>query len=1104
MKTTLFNTIMFVSKNTIYFFLLQMVGLQLLVANDMKGQMLKDVKLSLHTNAATPVEVFEEIERKTDFTFGYNRSVAKLEKEISVNFDSESLQVILTHVAKEAGLLFKRINDNISVSIDPGKNSKQTSPSQAVEEYDRTLKGKVIDADTGEGLTGATVNIKEFPNIGTLTDINGNFVLAVPDASRTLVISYIGFQVTALEIGDRTDFEVVLQPDITALQEIVVVGYGSQEQQDVTGSMSTVKDEAFNNGVIVSPEQLFQGKLPGVRVVTSSGEPGAGIDIVIRGPGSVRGGNSPLFVVDGVPLSNDATSSSSQNVGFGTSGPQNPLNFLNPDDIESINVLKDASAAAIYGARGSNGVVIITTKSGKSQIGELTYNTHFGVSQISNTLDLLSGSEYAANNEDGVYDPDIDTDWQDEIFRTGWVQSHDIAFGKTVGNASYRASIGYFDQEGIIEGSRLERITARLNASNSYFDDERLKIKLNFTVSRINNDAVPTSDNSGADGELITNALRANPTFPVRENGQFFTFPSGTNPIAFLDIYTDESRTDRILGNIDLSFRIIDNLHYKFNVGIDQSTSERNTTVQRNNLFVSPEGFYGQQNNENGSVLTENLLSYDLEGDRVSATLLAGHAYQRFDVSGTSFSVMDLSTEEIDPVNNPNIGTNVNPPTGFAQVNEIQSFFGRANLSWDNKYLVTTSLRADGSTRFGDNNKYGLFPSFALAWRASEEDFLQSDFITNLKLRTSWGQTGNQEIPNKITQASFESSSRLGAWLGTGDDITNGVTLGRTANPDLKWEVVTQANVGIDFELNGGRIYGTLDWFRKVTEDAILLVPSQAPAPTAFTWSNIDGEIINTGLEFALGGVLVRKSDFSWKADFNGTVLSNEVRDLPVSQIITGSLSGPGLSGAAVNVITNDRSLGSFLLFDHQGFDQDGVNLISDTNEDTQITNDDRIITGDALPSFIYGFNSYLEYKQWDFSVNVVGESGADIYNNTANAFFNVPQFLNGNNVPSEVINSGEEQGNTPAVSTLYLENAGYLRLNNLTLGYSFKPSILGPVAGLRLYFTAQNLFVITDYSGFDPAVNTDKSIDGNTSYGIDYASYPWARTFLLGLNVRF
>lgn len=1103
MKThLLFKLLIKTLLKSFYILLINIIAMQLLISKPINSQTLSDVKISIHLDEVSVEEVFKKIESLTDFNFTYNASIKKQKKVISLKIVDGHLRQVLEQIAANISFNFRRINNTIYVI----PRGKKESIEIAEELPDRTIEGKVIDAETGEILIGATIVVKKYTNIGTVTDSKGNFTLSVPDDARSLVFSYIGYESIEVAIGNTSTLTISMKSDVSSLQNVVVIGYGTQEKSDVTGSITSLKEESFNNGIITSPEQLFQGKLPGVRIVNSSGEPGAGIDVFIRGAGSIRSGNLPLFVIDGVPLTNGPTSAGGIDVGFGGSRAQNPLGFLNPADIASIDVLKDASAAAIYGARGSNGVVLITTKKAGSEEGMLSYDTYFGLSHVANKLDVLSANEYSANNPGGVFAGGADTDWQDEIFTTATSHYHNLAFGKVEGNTSYRMSLSYLDQDGIIENSNLERIGGRLNVTNSFFDDDRLKINTNLFVSQTKNTGVPTSDGSGSGGELIINALRANPTFPVMENGDFFAFPSGSNPVALLDIFSDNTTTTRILGNIEAKFRLVDNLHYQINLGIDRSISERNTTISQTNLFdviSNPRGFYAQRNNENSSTLVENLLSYDINADELNLTLLAGHAYQIFNVSGTSFSVADFSTSQIDPVNNPNIGTLINPPTGFAQENELQSFFGRANLDWDGRYLFTASIRADGSTRFGENNKYGYFPSFAAGWRISEESFWGNEFISSLKLRVSWGQTGNQEVPNKVTKASFASSSGAGAFLGTGNELTNGITLARTANPDLKWEVVTQTDIGVDFEFAGGKFYGTIDWFNKVTSDVILLIPATAPSPTSTIWTNIEGEIVNSGLEIAIGGSLIQSDDFKWNADINGTFLRNEVRGLPLSEIITGSLSGPGLSGATVNIITNGESLGSFLLFDHLGF-EGGLNNIRDTNGDGLITNEDRVIAGDALPDFIFGFNNYFKLSNWDLSFNLVGEFGASLYNNTANAYFNVPQFFNGNNVPREVISSGEIRENSPAVSTFYLEDADFVRLNNLTLGYSFNTNNISWLGKLRLYATTQNLFVITDYSGFDPGVNTSKAVGGNTSYGIDFASYPASRTFLFGLNVTF
>ena len=673
------------------FWVLRIACVPLLLATSIawaSGQSLSTVKVTLKAENITLDQVLEMIEDKTNFDFYYATRQMPLSQRITIVAQKESLRKVLSEIAKQAHVDFRRIEKRIYVQKSEVKQtiapvSIEQEPEETISSNDKQINGIVKDGESGNPLIGATVQVKN-TTIGMITDVNGSFQLSVPDNAKILIVSFVGYVSQEITIGNQTNFDITLEVDNASLEEIVVVGYGTQEKSDVTGSVSGIKEETFNGGIMTSAEQLFQGKLSGVRVVNSSGEPGAGIDVFIRGAGSVRSGNTPLFVVDGVPLNNGSTSAGGQDVGFGSSSPQNPLNFLNPSDIESIDVLKDASAAAIYGARGSNGVIIITTKKAKENRNLLSYDSYFGISNVSNKLDVLSGSEYAAANPNGVFDTSVDTDWQDEIFRTATTHYHNLSLGRVLGKSSYQISLSYLDQQGIIENSGLERIGARLNTSTSFFENDRLQLNFNVFISETDTKGVPTSDGAGSGGELITNALRANPTFPVREtNGDFFAFPSGSNPIALLDVFSDETTTTRLLTNLEATLKLVGNLQYKFNIGLDRSVSERNTTVNQTNLFdviAEPNGFYGQNNNENSNVLIENLLTYDIEASDFNVKLLLGHAYQKFNVSGTAFSVSNFSTSEIDPANNPNIGTNINPPTGFAQENELQSFFFRTNF----------------------------------------------------------------------------------------------------------------------------------------------------------------------------------------------------------------------------------------------------------------------------------------------------------------------------------------------------------------------------------------------------------------------------------------
>ncbi|HBX62036.1 MAG TPA: SusC/RagA family TonB-linked outer membrane protein, partial [Flavobacteriaceae bacterium] len=679
-----------------------------------------------------------------------------------------------------------------------------------IQAADATVKGIVQD-ENGFAVSGAKVIIVETGK-EVITDENGLFSIEA-EVGQTLTVQLEGFTIQKVVI-DSAEMTIHISSETSTLQEVTLVGYGTQKKSDLTGSVSQLKSEQFKEGMNISVDNLIQGKVAGVRVVQTSGEPGAGMNVSIRGVGSIRSGSTPLFVVDGVPLSNENVSSGGPNVGLGSSSAKNPLNFLNTSDIESITVLKDASASAIYGARGSNGVVLITTKQGKKGDALFTYDTYFGVSNVIKKLDLMNADEYR-NAVDPSYDHGGNTDWQDVLFRSATSQNHAFSFSKKTNTGSYYASISHMDQDGIIETSNFRRTTARLNAEESFLDDQRLKVKFNLTASDIRETGLPNGSNAGSDGQLVIHALMANPTRSVFDkNGDYTNFNMNAhyNPMYLLSKYNDHTNTFRVLGNVEATLRILPGLNYKLNYGIDRSTSERNTTMYPNITDRTPRGMYTQSNLESLSTLVEHYLTFDKTFNRHNINLLAGFSYQKFKFSGTYFGLTNIAEQGsgVAPENNPGYsGTAFIPSPGYAQENELQSYFGRVNYNYDSRYLFTASLRADGSTRFGKNNKYGYFPSLAVAWSINKEEFLRGSSVVNeLKLRASWGQTGNQEVQNKLTQASSSLSSSAGYWLYNQNDLINGVMVNRTANPDLKWEVVEQTNFGVDFSLFNSKLYG--------------------------------------------------------------------------------------------------------------------------------------------------------------------------------------------------------------------------------------------------------------------------------------------------------
>ncbi|WP_147677381.1 SusC/RagA family TonB-linked outer membrane protein [Algibacter pacificus] len=970
----------------------------------------------------------------------------------------------------------------------------------------QAITGVVLD-ELGVPLPGATIVLKG-TSTGASTNFDGEFSIQAI-MGQTLQVSFVGYETLDVVITSET-LKITLKPLNAMLDEVLIVGYGEQTKKDLTGAVSQLSSDDFKKGVNVSPDNLIQGKVAGVRVVQTNGEPGAGVNVSIRGVGSIRSGSSPLFVVDGIPLSNENVSAASPNVGLGSSSAKNPLNFLNTSDIASITVLKDASAAAIYGARGSNGVVIITTKKGRTGDATITVDSYLSVASVIKKTNVLSASEYRNAITDASYDHGGNTDWQDELLRNAVTSNNNFSFAKKTESGNYYTSLSFMDQEGIVETSDFKRTTARLNAEESFLDNKRLKVKVNLTASQINESGVPNGANAGSDGQLIIHALMANPTQPVfTEDGDYtnFNLNQNYNPMYLLHIYNDHTKTLRVLGNLETTFRIIDGLDYKFNYGIDRSVSERNSTIYPNATDRTPDGAYVQNNLDSESVLMEHYLTYRFGFDKSKFEILGGFSYQQFDFSGTTFALSGIDEQGtgVAPEYNPGYSGEQSGVSGYAQKNELQSYFGRVNYNFDDKYLLTASLRADGSTRFGENNKYGYFPSFALGWNLDNEDFItQVDDIDQLKLRMSWGQTGNQEVQNKITQASYSQSASGGYYLYNDYNLINGIVVNRTANPDLKWEVVTQLNIGVDFSLWNNKLYGSLDYYNKTTTDAILNIPSEPLSPTTTVWKNIAGKIVNKGFEFSLGTNLVKTDDFSWNLDVNGATLNNEIQDLPVSELYSGSVAGPGLSGVFANIYKSGYEAGSFFMLKHLGFDADGNDIFEDFNEDTVINSDDRQIFEGALPNFTFGLNTNLNYKRWDLSLAFIGQTGGLLVNNT-NLALNINNIVSDRNVLSEFYNDGASFTNQPQLSTLYLEKSDFIRLNNARIGYSVDTEALkiNWLQGLNIYVSGQNIFTITNYSGFDPLINSPRASGGNQSIGIDYTTYPSSRSFLLGATLK-
>ena len=973
-------------------------------------------------------------------------------------------------------------------TVDPIKN----------EAVQQTITGTVTDSD-GVLLPGASVMVQG-TSIGTTTDFDGNFSIDA-NLGDVLEVSYVGFETTTIEVTQETTYSIQLAANTSELDEVLVVGYGTQKKSDLTGAVSSVVAEEFNKGVVNNPGNLLQGKVSGLNVTNTSGEPGAGQDIIIRGVGTLRSGTSPLYVVDGFVLDNSGN-------GLAT----NPLNFINTQDIESTNVLKDASAAAIYGSRAANGVVVITTKKGKAGRTQMNFSASTAISTIANKIDVFSAEEFRTivpQIGGSLSDNGANTDWQDELTRTAITNNINFSMSGGSANTSYFASIGVDDQEGIINKSDLKRYSARANVTQKGWDD-RLKIDLNLTATRTEN----TRPNIGT---MVSNMLSLNPTNPAYTNGEPTVFGTGINPLIIENIYGDFSNNNRMIANIAPSLEFVDHLTYKLNLGVDYSTTDRD--VQYIPYAADPDYAQGSINTSfttNRNTLVENTLTYNnVFGDH-GLTLLAGHSYQKFYIHDKGFYFENFPNNGIEPRYQLEAARGENATQySNAVSNELQSFFGRVNYTYQDKYLVTATLRSDGSTKFGENNRYATFPSLALGWNIFKEDFMADSGINNLKLRASWGKSGNQEIPAKQTRLSYGESFADNDIYPLNDGITTregydyGLVFARTANPDLQWEETTQTNIGLDFGFLDYKLSGSVDYFLKETNDVLLYFSTQDPIDeVGYKWQNIpDMKIKNSGIEVALDYQSDRTRDFSFNIGGNISYIKNEITDSPFTIVTTGTASGAGQTGATINGYMNNQPIGNFFLREFTGIDADGFSTYTDLNGDGQIDDSDRISAGSAVPDILYAFYLKFKYKNFDLGLNFNGVSGNEIYNHTRMSLFNKTQISNSLNTTDQAIAyPNEDPSNTNTVSTRYLENGAFLRLNNATLAYSLNPQVIGMdkwLDNVRLSVTGQNLFIITDYTGFDPELNTGSSSDSK-SYGIDYYTYPKARTVVFGLNVSF
>lgn len=964
-----------------------------------------------------------------------------------------------------------------------------------------TISGTVSDAETGEILPGVNVTVKGMPSRGTSTNQQGSYNLQIPSLQDTLVFSFVGYIRQEIPISARSTIDVNLASDIQQLDDVVVIGYGTQQKDDNTGSVTSVSSEDFNQGAVTNPSELFQGKAAGVNVTSNDGAPGSGATIRIRGGSSLSASNDPLFVIDGVPLDGD-----------GVSGMRNPLNTINPNDIESISILKDASATAIYGSRASNGVVLITTKRGTvNQDIEISYTGKASYQTKSKQLDVLSADEFKqiVNNElpSGAAQElgNANTDWQNQIYENSFSQDHNLSLTGALQNVPYRLSVGFAGNSGILKTSSMDRLTGSIAVNPTLLDDD-LEIDFNVKGMRV--------DNRFANRGAIGSAVTYDPTQPVSATNDFGNYYAWTdsngnpidiapaNPVALLQQRQDESMVYRAIGNLKVNYQLpfVEGLSGTVNVGYDYSD------VQDGNVIVTDEAAFAytganQPNGERTSYdqLKENELidayaNYKKEIPSINSNIdvTAGYSWEHHYEEGSSFTTnYNLSTVRDTTAN-----------TSYKTEHYIVSFFGRLNYTLNDKYLLTATVRQDGTSRFSEDNRWGLFPSSALAWKIHEEPFLQNaENLTQLKLRLGYGVTGQQRISqgNYPYLARYTGSETTAQYLFGSDYIATLRPEGY--NADLKWEETTTYNIGLDYGFFNDRLIGSFEVYQRETNDLLNTIP--VPAGTNFTnriLSNI-GTLEVQGVEFDITGRLLSNKDTYLEVSLNASHNINEITKLTNVQssdyigVETGGISGGVGNTVQIHSVGFPRS--SFYVYeqvyDENGQPLDGVYV--DRNGDGQITADDKYRYKSPAPDYTFGLSSLFEYKQWDASFSARANVGNYVYNNVAsnhtayNFMYNSQGYLT--NALQEIDNT--QFSTAQYMSDHYVENASFLRMDNVTVGYTLN-NLLDQVKSLRVSATVQNAFVITNYSGLDPEVFG----------GIDNNVYPRPRTFILGLSLNF
>ncbi|MBV6639331.1 MAG: TonB-dependent receptor [Cyclobacteriaceae bacterium] len=1160
------ETIRMLSKFSFQIFLLQCVFMSALFANEGNAQIksVNEVTITLKEHQKTIVHILGKIESQTDFVFVYSSEDFNTSQLLDLEIKNKSVAEALRSISRQANVKFKQVNQNIGIQKLPDLASGKGEVLEVILEQ-VTVTGRVTD-ESGEGLPGATILEKGTSN-GTITDVDGNYQLSVSE-SATLLVSFVGYRSMELPVDSRSTVNIQLQLDSEQLEEVVVIGYGTQKKSDLTGAISSISGEKMNEVPATSLDQAIIGRAAGVQITQTSGQPGGAISIRIRGGNSISAGNEPLYVVDGVPIGN---SEDAMNAGVTAGGSQNALSMLDPKDIKSIEILKDASATAIYGSRGANGVVLITTKMGNRNQNNVSFDMNYGFQEVRKKYPVLDAQEYArfvneAERNGDIYLQDLadpgeysiyteeqiaamgkGTDWQDEIFRVAPRRDYKLTFSGGNEDTRYLISASYLDQDGIIINSDFKRAQLRVNLEKDILPGLTVGNNLAISQSWSNQTYADQGFNVGNASSIVLVALGFNPVLPVidPQTGEY-TFRNTHvnegggnvqaavpfyNPVAYVDLAKNESNSGRILGRMFGEYTIVEGLKLRSSLGYDLLNNKQNQFVPRTIALAAGQGGTVQVGTvQNFSFISENTLTYNKAVGNHNMDFLAGFTSQKYQQERLSASAANFSTDATS-FNNIGAGETQFPSSNGAYGWSLLSYIGRINYKFMDRYLLTLTARADGSSRFGAGNRYGFFPSGALAWRVSEEPFMQDqNVVSSLKLRTSFGVTGNQELPSYQSLALLDEVRTV-----FGSSTAVGYRPIRVENEDLKWETTNQLDLGLEFGVLKDRLFFVTDFYYKKTTDLLLQVflPSSSGFSSAF--QNI-GSIENKGIELSIEGEILT-GELTWTAGFNIAFNRNKVLDLGLEK--ERFLNVPSFHSASqpVSVLREGMPLSNFYGYKSDGFfdsqaeidaspDQTavtGVRMIPgtakfvDTNGDGVVDVDDRVVLGDANPDFSGGFSTTMSYKGLSLSAIMSYSYGNEVYNANAQwlEFGNGRQNSTGayrnrwSPYKSEVENANAEAPiaiNPNAVNPFraydrWVEDGSYLRLNNIILSYNLPIDKMGwQISTFRVFVSGQNLWTLTNYTGFDPEVN--RFGQNNIYRGFDVNTYPSSKSYTLGLSI--